>query len=77
MNIIVSDRMEELKRLCRAYRVNPLYSYLSTAKGMDVCRNEGCKAEKPRLSSSSKLGVFIFPILRCSLIVRIILNNPG
>jgi integrase/recombinase XerD len=30
--------------------INPLYSYLSTAKGMDVCRNEGCKAEKPRFS---------------------------
>jgi len=39
---------------------NPLYSYLSTAKGVNVLWVLGCKAENPDLDTP-KIGSFYFP----------------
>ncbi len=40
--------------------INPLYSYLSTAKGVNVRWALGCKAGNPDLATP-KIGSFYFP----------------
>jgi hypothetical protein len=51
-------KVRVLSQIARVF--NPLYSYLSIAKGVNVRWVLGCKAENPDLAIA-KIGSFYFP----------------
>jgi hypothetical protein len=64
LGILMDRRHDEI---CRCFknnrkneRINPLYSYLSIAKGVNVRWVLGCKAVNPDLATP-KIGSFYFP----------------